>query len=234
MKVPLILVNFKSYQEASAEKALTLAKICEDISREHKVTIIPIPQFFDLQKVKENVKIPVFGQHVDPIEKAGSFTGHVVAENLKTIGIDGTLINHSERKLPLKDVGECVRITRKFGLISVCCAATPNEGEKIARFSPDFIAIEPPELIGTGISVSTAKPQVVTSGIEKIKKINAQIKVLCGAGITTWEDVKRALELGTVGVLVASGIVKAENPKEVLEGFAKTINSFIRLREDMF
>jgi triosephosphate isomerase len=227
-------VNFKNYKEATGKNALTLAKICGEVSEKYRITIGVAPQFIDLQKVKEKVKIPVFSQHIDPIEKAGAFTGYVVAENLKAIGIDGTLINHSERKLPLKDIEKCVEIARKFGLISVCCAATPDEAEKIAKFNPDFIAIEPPSLIGTGISVSTAKPEVVTKSIEKISKVNPKVKVLCGAGITTGEDVRKALELGTIGVLVASGVVKAENPKEVLEDFAKVIISFLRLKKDLF
>jgi triosephosphate isomerase len=232
MKLLHVLVNFKNYKEATGKNALTLAKICEKISKKHGIVVGVAPQFIDLQKVKEKVKIPVFAQHIDPIEKAGAFTGYVVAENLKAIGIDGTLINHSERKLPLKDVEKCVEIAKKFELISICCAATPEEAERIAAFNPNFIAIEPPELIGTGIPVSKAKPEVVTKSIEKISKINGEVKVLCGAGITTGEDVKKALELGAVGVLVASGVVKAKNPKEVLEGFARAIISFSKLKED--
>jgi triosephosphate isomerase len=221
-----LLVNFKNYKEATGKNALRLAKLCEKVSKKYRIKIGVAPQFIDLQKVKEKVKIPVFAQHIDPIEKAGAFTGYVVAENLKFIGIDGTLINHSERKLPTNDVEKCIEIAKKFQLTSICCAATPEEAEKIAAFNPNFIAVEPPELIGTGISVSKAKPEVVTKSIEKISKVNPQIKVLCGAGITTGEDVKRALELGTVGVLVASGVVKSDNPEKVLDEFAKAIVSF--------
>jgi len=83
--------------------------------------------------------------------------------------------------------------------------------------------VEPPELIGTGISVSKAKPEVVTSTVGLIKRINPEVVVLCGAGITRGEDVSAALRLGTEGVLVASGVVKAKDPYKVLLEFAEAI-----------
>ena len=43
------------------------------------------------------------------------------------------------------------------------------------------------------------------------KKARNSTKLLCGAGIVTAEDVERAIELGSHGILVASGIVKSRN-----------------------
>ena len=39
----------------------------------------------------------------------------------------------------------------------------------------------------------------------------------------TSDDVKRAMELGSRGILVASGIVKSRNWQRDIEGFAKAI-----------
>jgi triosephosphate isomerase len=222
MKTPLIIINLKCYEEATGEKALSLAKMCESVSREYKINIAVAPQFTDIILISKKVNIPVFAQHLDPI-KPGAFTGHVSALALKESGVVGTLINHSERKLDLDKIRECVQKTKEYGLISVCCSANVNESIEIAKFNPDFIAYEPPELIGSGISVSQTKPEVVTETVNKVKNVNPNIKVLCGAGITKGEDVKKALELGTVGVLLASGVVKAANPKDVLIDFAKSI-----------
>lgn len=224
VRLPIILINFKNYKEASGKKAVRLAKICERVSKKYNVTIAVVPHFIDIRHVIEEVDIPVFAQHLGRIEKAGASTGHIVAENLKDAGIKGSLISHSERKLTMDEVGKCVDIAKNLGLISVCCIAIPEEVEKIARFGPDFIAVEPPELISSGISVSKAKPEVVTRSVEMVQRVNPSVKVLCGAGITTGEDVKKALELGTVGVLVASGVVKAENPEAVLTDFAKSLS----------
>lgn len=222
MNTPLIIINFKCYEETTGEKALKLAKMCESVSKEYKINIAVAPQFTDIILITKKVKIPVLAQHLDPI-KPGAFTGHVSALALKEAGVIGTLINHSERKLDLDKIRECVQKTKEYGLISVCCSANVNESIEIAKFNPDFIAYEPPELIGSGISVSQTKPEVVTETVNKVKEVNPNIKVLCGAGITKGEDVKKALELGTVGVLLASGVVKAAKPKDVLIDFAKYI-----------
>jgi triosephosphate isomerase len=223
MRLPLILVNFKTYLEALGENAIKLAKICESVSKEYKANIAIAPQFFDLSNIVKKVRIPVLAQHIDPIEKNGMHTGNILAENLKKIGVVGTLISHSERRLKLKEIEKCIEVAKKFDLISIVCSEDPKKSRKIAKFNPDFIAIEPPELIGTGISVSKAKPEIITKSIKKIHDVNPKVKVLCGAGITTGEDVERALKLGTVGILVASGVVKAKNPKKVLIEFAKAI-----------
>ena len=161
-----------------------------------------------------------FAQHIDPI-KYGSFTGHVLAESIKEAGAIGTLINHSERQLILADIDASIKRTRELDLVSVVCANDPSVSAAVAALKPNMTAVEPPELIGTGISVSQAKPEVVTSTVELIKRINPAVVVLCGAGITTGRDVVAALKLGTEGVLVASGVVKAKDPYKVLLEFAE-------------
>ena len=222
MKTPLIIVNFKCYEESTDQNALKLAKICESVSKEYKINIAIAPQFTDIKLISKNVKIPVLSQHLDPINP-GAFTGHVSALAIKQAGAVGSLINHSERKLSLDKVKECIKTAKGYRLTTICCSADVNESKEIAKFTPDFIAYEPPELIGTGISVSQTRPEVVEKTVDEIKRINPNIKVLCGAGITKGEDIKKALELGTVGVLLASGVVKAANPKNVLIDFSKYI-----------
>jgi len=219
-QTPMIIVNFKTYSEATGRNAVELAKKAEKVSRETNVAIIVAPQFADISAVAESVKIPVFAQHIDPI-RPGSYTGHVLADSVKEAGAKGTLINHSERQLKLSDIDEIVEITREKGLVSVVCANNPNISVAAATLKPDIIAIEPPELIGTGIPVSKAKPEVVTNTIKRVRKVNSEVAILCGAGISRGEDVAVALKLGTQGVLVASGIVKAKDPYKILREFAE-------------
>lgn len=201
---------------------MKLAKICEYVSKKFKINISVAPQHTDIQLIANKVKVGVFAQHMDSIEP-GAFTGYVSALAIKEAGAIGTLINHSERKVSLDEVKKCVDIAKKYGLITVCCSANLKETEEIAKLNPDFIGYEPPELIGTGIPVSLTKPEVVKKTVDIVKEINPNIKVLCGAGISKGEDVKKAIELGTVGVILASGVVKAEEPKKVLIEFAKAI-----------
>jgi triosephosphate isomerase len=216
----MIIVNFKTYSEATGRKAIELAKKAEKASDETHVFIGVAPQFADISAVAKAVGIPVFAQHIDPI-KAGSYTGHVLAESIKEAGAEGTLINHSERQLKLSDISEAIGTARENGLISVVCANNPNISAAVATLKPDIIAIEPPELIGTGIPVSKAKPEVVTDTIKLVRKVNPTVTILCGAGISRGDDVTVALRLGTQGVLVASGIVKAKDQYRVLREFAE-------------
>ena len=220
LQTPLIIVNFKTYLEATGKKAVELAKKAEKVSLETKVSIGVAPQFTDIATVAETVNIPVFAQHTDPIQP-GSHTGHVLAEAVKETGATGTLINHSERQLKLSDIDAIIRITREKGLVSVVCANNPTISAAVATLKPDVLAIEPPELIGTGIPVSKAKPTVITNTARLVREINRKVVILCGAGISHGEDVAAALRLGTRGVLVASGIVKAKGQYTVLREFAE-------------
>jgi triosephosphate isomerase len=220
LQIPMIIVNFKTYLEATGKKSVELAKKAEKVSADTKVLIGVAPQFADIAVVAEAVSIPVFAQHIDPIQP-GSHTGHVLAESVKEAGALGTLINHSERQLKLSDIDAIIKIAREKGLVSVVCANNPAISASVAALKPEIIAIEPPELIGTGIPVSKAKPEVITDTIRLVREINKKVVILCGAGISHGEDVEAALRLGTQGVLVASGIVKAKNPNRVLREFAE-------------
>ena len=222
LQTPVIIVNFKTYLEATDEKAVELAKKAEKVSLETKVSIGVAPQFTDIANIAKAVSIPVFAQHIDPIQP-GSHTGHLLAESVKEAGAMGTLINHSERQLNLSDIDAIIKITREKGLVSVVCANNPAISASVATLKPEIIAIEPPELIGTGIPVSKAKPEVITDTIKLVREINKKVVILCGAGISRGEDVKAALRLGTQGVLVASGIVKAKDPYTILREFAEAI-----------
>ncbi|MGD6932731.1 MAG: triose-phosphate isomerase [Candidatus Bathyarchaeia archaeon] len=215
---PMIIVNFKTYLESTGKRAVELAKQAEKASKETGVQIIVAPQFVDLAKIAETVEIPVFAQHLDPI-KPGSSTGHILAEAIKEAGAVGTLINHSERQLRLIDIEASVALAKEKGLISCVCANNPSTSAAVAALKPDITSIEPPELIGTGIPVSKAKPEVVTDTVKLVQQVNRDMPILCGAGISQAEDVAIALKLGTRGVLVASGIVKAKDPYSILRAF---------------
>ena len=129
----------------------------------------------------------------------------------------GSLINHSEKRIPHEDIKRCVEICKKYDLISVVCARDNEEVMQLAKFKPNFIAIEPPELIGGDISVSTARPDIIKKSVEEIKEIYSDIEVLCGAGVKTRMDVKRAIQFGAKGVLVASGVVKSPDIEKAIE-----------------
>jgi triosephosphate isomerase len=219
LKTPIIIVNFKTYTEATGKNALELAKKAEKVSKETGVNIAIAPQFSDLNRIAETVDIPIFAQHIDPIQP-GAHTGQILADAVKEAGATGTLINHSERQLKLADIEAIIRLTKEKNLTSCVCTSNPAISAAVAYLHPNIISIEPPELIGTGIAVSKAQPEAVTNTIQLVRKVNDHAVILCGAGITHGEDVAVALKLGTQGVLVASGIIKAKDPYIILREFA--------------
>lgn len=223
VRTPIILVNFKTCSEATGKKALELSRTAENVSLETEVCIGLAPQYVDIAPIAHEVSIPVFSQHIDAITSCCFKTGHVLPESVKEAGAVGTLINHSERRLKLAEIDATIMRARELSLISVVCTNNPPVSAAAAALKPDMIAVEPPELIGTGNPVSKAKPEVVTGTVDLVKRINPKIMVLCGAGITAGDDVAAALRLGTEGVLVTTGIVKAEDPYRALLDLAEGI-----------
>lgn len=206
MKRPLI-INFKNYEEAAAAATLKLARIAEKVAGKTKVEIVLAPPQPSLALVAKSVKIPVICQHVDP-EMPASTTGYFVPEIAKSYGAVGSLINHSEHRVEMKAIAALVERMRALRMTSIVCARTPHEVMQVSVFEPDFVAIEPPELIGSGRAVSKQNPSIITRSIESA---GSRSKVICGAGITDKEDVMAALKLGSRGILVASGVVKADS-----------------------
>ena len=222
IRTPIIIVNFKTYIEATGKRGVELAKVADKVSMDSGVTIAVAPQFTDLKSVVEEVEVPVLSQHVDPI-KPGAYTGHVLADAVKAAGASGTLINHSERRIKITEIEEILSLARTTDLVSLVCTDTPGVSAAVASLMPDMIAIEPPDLIGTGIAVSKARPELITDSIKRIRLVNASAEVLCGAGVSSAEDVGKALQLGTRGVLVASSVVKSRNPSQLLEDMTDEI-----------
>ena len=214
-KTPTIVVNFKAYQEVDGEGSLRLAKICEDVAKESGVNIAVCPPMVELGTVARAVSIPVFSQNADP-HAPGSATGWITASMIRSTGSVGTLINHSEHRSDNRTIEESVELIKAEDLITIVCAESVRKAREVAAFSPDFIAVEPPELIGGDISVTTANPLIVEDTVSSVKDVNKKISVLCGAGVKTGKDVAKALELGADGVLLASGVVKSKDPKATL------------------
>jgi len=215
-------VNFKTYIEATGKRGVELAKIADRVSRDSGVTIAVAPQFTDLKTVTEAVEIPVFSQHIDPI-KPGAFTGHVLAEAVKAAGASGTILNHSEKRIKISEIEQVLSLATFSDLATLVCTDTPGVSAAVASLNPDIIAIEPPDLIGTGVAVSKARPQLITNAIKRIRTVNSTVDILCGAGVSTAEDVGKALELGTRGVLVSSSVVKGTNPGQLLENMTDEV-----------
>lgn len=206
-----VLLNLKAYDVDPVAIADAVARV----DAESETAIAVAPQAADLAAVSET-GAETWAQHTAPVEP-GSHTGQPLAEGLARNGAVGTLINHSERRLTLPAIDGAIRAAERAGLKTVVCANTPDQIAAVTALGPEAVAIEPPALIGTGTPVSQADPAIVEDAVVAAGEIDPSVDVYCGAGISTAEDIEAAESLGADGVLLASGVAKAEDPTAALD-----------------
>ena len=205
-----VLVNLKAYPC----DPIDVANAAATVSAESEATVAVAPQASHLDRVADT-GVETWAQHVGPVDH-GSHTGSTLAEAARDAGASGTVLNHSEHRLTLADLDASLDAADRVGFEAVVCANTPDQIAAAASLDPDAVAIEPPALIGTGTPVSKADPDVVRDAVEAAGAIDPTIDVYCGAGISSGEDVVAAAELGADGVLLASGVAKADDPRAAL------------------
>ncbi len=219
MKTPVLMINFKTYDEASGRDAVELVRICREVKKETNKEIICCVQALDVHACARR-GVVIYGEHLDTL-LPGGHTGKLTSKALLQNGAKGCLINHSEDRVPFSHIMEAIATLQESGMQAVVCVKDVAEAKKIARLRPDAIAIEPPELIGGDISVTSADPEIISNVVKAVHSVYQDIPILCGAGVKTTRDVRVALQLGASGVLVASGVTKAKNKRRSVEQLAK-------------
>jgi len=213
---PLIVVNFKTYSSAHGANAELLAKFMAQADAAcDSADFVAVVSAFDLASVKATApNLQVWTQHLDPVG-FGSNTGWLHPETAIERGATGTIINHAEHKVSIDHVKNLLA-QLPDGFPVCACAADLDEAKALSALGPTMIAVEPPELIGGDISVTSADPEIVSGTANLVKSVNPDVRVLCGAGVKNGEDVAMAIQLGTEGVLLASGVTKANDPQGIL------------------
>ena len=205
----LVVINFKTYKQGAG--VLKLAKIIEGVDKRILVGV----QACDIEEISHKTKLKVFCQHVD-WQKLGKGTGFVLPEAVKVDGAVGVFLNHSEHKLKWRVLKKTIKRCRGVGLRVLIFVSGLKEAKRVKRLKPDYLVVEPPELVGGKVSVSKAKPEMIS---DVAKKLGCNF--LIGAGVKNSEDVRIAMKLGASGVAVSSGVVKAKNPGKVLRELLK-------------
>ncbi|WP_276250583.1 triose-phosphate isomerase [Haloarcula rara] len=213
-----VLVNLKAYPCDPIEVATAAADVADDSG----VRVAVAPQAANIESVAET-GVETWAQHVSPNEH-GSHTGSTLAEAVADAGAEGTMLNHSENRLKLADIDASLDAADRADLETIVCANNPEQIGAAAALGPDAVAVEPPELIGTGTPVSKADPDIVTGAVDAAARVDGDVDVLCGAGISTGEDLVSASDLGATGVLLASGVAKADDPRAALEDLVEPLN----------
>lgn len=218
----MIFVNYKTFEESSGEKAITLTRSLEEAAKESQIKIIPVVQVIDAERIVATTTLEVWIQHVDPVS-FGAHTGWTLPEEVSKVGVSGVFLNHSEHKF---NDFEALRLANEKSLSAnlktLIFAGSLEELKKVIDLKPTYVAYEPPELVGsTTNSVARSQPEIISQAVVIAKEGGEPLIV--GAGISSMEDIKKSIELGATGIAIATAVIKADNPKakllELTEGF---------------
>ena len=204
------------------QKVLDLARHAEAISQKYQVPIIFTPQSVDLYRVAQACpRLLVFAQHMDALP-VGRGVGSVLPEAVKDAGAAGVLLNHAEKPLSLDVIDATIRRADEVGLATLVCAGSMKEVKAVAAMTPNIVLAEAPELIGTGVRGDDDQKAIGLIN-EAVRQINPAVHVLHGAGITDEKDVYTIIASGAEATGSTSGIIKAQNPFDMLERMIKAV-----------
>lgn len=211
----MIILSLKTYKESTGEAAIKLLSCVKKVSEETGVKIIPVVQPTDIYRIKKELGIEVWAQHMDPIEP-GKNMGWLSPYALKEAGATGIVINHSEHKTTDENVKKILDKAKEYDLQNVVIGFNPEMVVKYDSWEPDYVSYEREDMIGTGVSMLTQEK-------ENIKKLVSVLKrpLIIGAGISTGEDIRQTIKLGAKGAILASGFVLAKDPEKKLRDLAE-------------
>ncbi len=208
---PIVIVNFKTYNDATGKQAIILAVACERAAIKYKIDIRLAVQATDLAAVTQSVSLPIYSQHVDDIAP-GQSTGWLTIAAIKAAGAKGSLLNHAEHRLDKSTITHTAKLLQAENLDAIVCVENVRRLQDLKNVSATMFCIEPPELIGGNISITNAQPKIIKDAVAATKK-----PLLIGAGVKTNDDLAIALKFGCSGILIASGIVLAKNKEQALK-----------------
>jgi triosephosphate isomerase len=216
----MLILNFKTYKEATGKNAVLLAKTAAAVREKTGVSIILCPQLVDISLIKKEVDLEIWAQHIDPIDP-GKNTGFISPYTLMSAGVSGALINHSEHPLNLEEIEKRVKTAKKYRLISLVLVSTTDEAKAVNLMEPDYIGYEKKELIGGPVSITDADPGGIEAVLDMIDR-----PLIIGSGVNEANDITTSLKLGAKGVILASAVILAQNPEEKLLELARAYQNF--------
>lgn len=210
----MIFLSLKTYKESTGDAVIKLLASVKQVSQISGVKIIPVAQPTDIYRIKKELDIEVWAQHMDPIEP-GKNMGWLSPYSLKEAGATGVIINHSEHKISDEAIKKTLEKAREYNLRTVVCGFNPDMVIIYDSFNPEFISYEREDMIGNGVSMLTQEADNVKKLISRVKN-----KFVVGAGISSGQDVKQAVSLGAKGVILASAFTLSKNPEEKIRELA--------------
>jgi triosephosphate isomerase len=222
LEYPHFLINFKTYDRAYGEDALSYAETVEAVAEETGASYAVAPQTVDLRLVAEHTSLPVVAQSVDAAEP-GRETGGILPEAVAEAGADAVLVDHPEAPDTLADAATEIRRCRDLGLDSILCVESVETGRAALSLEPDCLLFENPADIATGNALPQTNPELVEEFVATVEAADSRTKVMVGGGVSTAADVARAFELGADAAGAASAAVQATDRRAWLEAVSDAL-----------
>jgi triosephosphate isomerase len=215
----MIFLSLKTYKEATGEAAIQLLSSVKKISQETGVPIIPCAQPSDIYRIKKELDIEVWAQHIDPIDPGRNF-GWISPYALALSGASGTVINHDEHSISEELIKKTIDKAKEYSLKTLVLCDSVALCQKVAAWNPEFVGYERGDLIAGQVAMIDVEA-------ENIKTVAGTIKqpLIVGASISTPEHIKKTLAAGGHGVILASSVVKSKNPAQTLSELAMAFRS---------
>lgn len=204
------------------QDALALAQCADNASARYNVQIIFTPQYVDIPLIAKCTNhLLVFAQHIDSLP-VGRGVGSVLPEAVKAAGAVGTLLNHAEKPLTMDEIEQTIHRANEAGLATLVCAGNLRDAKRIAKMKPNAVLVESPELIGVG-KRSESDQAAIQKTNQAVWKIDPDIRVLHGAGISNGQDVYAIIKLGAQATGSTSGIIKAADPFAMVDEMIRSV-----------
>lgn len=216
----MLILNFKTYKEATGQNGLVIAQIAQKISEQIGVNIIVVPQPTDIYQIKKTTGIEVWAQYIDPIDP-DRHTGCISPYALRQVGATGVIINHSEKRLTLEEIKKRVKYAKKYRLTTLVLTDSVEEAKEINLMEPDYIGYEKEELIAGNVPIIEIEGPNIENIIDKIDR-----PLIVGSGIKDKDDIVASLKIGAKGVILASSVIKAQDVEEKILELAKAFKAF--------
>jgi|SRR3989344_6342177 len=204
----IVVINLKNYKIGK-----DIYDLIKKIEIYYNNAIVAVPSL-EIKEAIKNTSLTIYAQHVDSQDQ-GRSTGKIIPEALVSLGVQGSLLNHSENKIKIGEIKKTIKRCNELGLKLIVCASDLKEVKRLVKLRPWAIAFEDPRLIASGKSVTEHDSKEIKEFVSLLE--NSEITPLCGAGIHSGKDVASALVLGCKGILVSSVVANSSNPENFLK-----------------
>ena len=221
MKQKIVIGNWKNYLNESETIKLAKEILDEKLSDNIRLMISPCNLYLNqVNQIMKGSSVEVIGQNITSYEST-SDTGGVTAIGLKDLGINRSIIGHSEvRKINKRSKSEDVLIEIiPTGFQFILCFENIEQipFDILNNSSEMILAYEPVWAIGTGETASIEHINEIHRSVKsELSKLSLDIPVLYGGSVNPTNSKEILSQELVDGVLVGGASTKHEDLHKII------------------